>query len=164
MTNAYAWARPLLAVLFVFIGAGACAQQAWRPFRPGLIYAFSAPGSSNAHTLRLDSAYRTASGDSAWTFNRVIKTSDGHEQSTNPYGIYRKSRNNLFGARFVWQRSPAAFILENLAEGSFQAAAVLELRPQAAVGSSWAASTVPALTATLTSRSLQQVQGVAVNK
>jgi len=37
----------------------------------------------------------------------------------------------------------------------------LELRPQAVVGSSWVASVVPALTSTLTSRSLQPVQGVA---
>ena len=161
MKHASAWTRPLLAVLFFFSSFGARAQQVWRPFRPGLIYSFSGPGSNSTHTLRLDSAYRTAAGDSAWTFNRVIKTSDGHEQSINPYGIYRKSRNNLFGARVVWQRSPAAFILENLAEGSFQAAAVLELRPQAVVGSSWAASTAPVLTATLTSRSLQQVQGIA---
>ena len=90
-----------------------------------------------------------------------MKTSDGHEQTANPYGIYRKSRNNLFGARFIWHRASAAFLLGNLAEGRFQAAVTLELRPQAVVGSSWVASVVPALTATLTSRSLQPVQGVA---
>ena len=86
-----------------------------------------------------------------------MKTSDGHEQSTNPCGIYRKSRNNLFGARLTWQRVPAAFVLENVAEGSTQAAFALQLRPQAAVGSTWAASRSPALTATLTSRSQQLV-------
>ena len=161
MQHSYTWTRPLLAALCVLFSVGAQAQQAWRPFRPGPIYSFSAPGSSNIHTLRLDSAYVTAAGDSAWTFGRIVKTTDGHEQSTNPYGIYRKSRNNLFGARLIWQRSPAAFILENLAEGSFQAALSLQLRPLAAVGSTWAASTTPALTATLTSRSLQTVQGVA---
>jgi len=79
MKHAYVWARPLLATLLIFSSFGARAQQAWRPFRPGLIYAFSAPGSSSAHTLRLDSAYRTTSGDSAWTFGRIVKTSDGHE-------------------------------------------------------------------------------------
>ena len=83
-------------------------------------------------------------------FERLLKTSNGREQSVNPYGIYRKSRNNLFGARLIWQRAPAAFVLENLAEGSAQAAVALQLRPQAAVGSMWAASTSPALTATLT--------------
>ena len=157
MKYAYPWARPLLATLFSFIALIANAQQAWRPFRPGLIYTFSAPGSSSAHTLRLDSAYVTTTGDSAWTFKRLVKTSDGHEQSTNPYGIYRKSRNNLFGARLTWQRVPAAFVLENVAEGSTQAAFALQLRPQAAVGSTWAASSSPALTATLTSRSQQLV-------
>ncbi|MET4076072.1 hypothetical protein [Hymenobacter sp. UYCo722] len=161
MKHAYAWARPLLAALFLFSGFGASAQQAWRPFRPGLLYAFSAPGSSSAHMLRLDSVYRTPAGDSAWTFGRLLKTTDGHEQSTNPYGTYRKSRNNLFGARLIWHRASSAFLLENLAEGNFQVAVTLELRPQAVVGSSWTASTVPALTATLTSRSLQQVQGTA---
>ena len=159
MKHAYPWARPLLAALFSFIALSASAQQAWRPFRPGLIYAFSASGSSSAHTLRLDSAYVTAAGDSAWTFGRIMKLSNGGEQSVNPYGLYRKSRNNLFGARLVRQRTPAAFILENIAEGNFQVALTLQLRPQAAVGSSWAASSTPALIATLTSRSLQTVGG-----
>ncbi|MGY3089733.1 hypothetical protein ACVWYF_002781 [Hymenobacter sp. UYAg731] len=157
MKHAYPWARPLLAALFLFIALSADAQQAWRPFRPGLIYGFSGPGSSSVHTLRLDSAYTTTAGDSAWTFKRLVKTSDGREQSINPYGGYRKSRNNLFGARLVWQRTPAAFVLENLAEGSAQSAFALQLRPQAAVGSTWVASSSPALTATLTSRSPQLV-------
>lgn len=159
MQHAYRWARPLLAVLLFFSVFEASAQQAWRPFRPGLIYSFSAPGSGSAHTLRLDSAYRTASGDSAWAFGRILKTSDGHEQSTSPAGVYRKSCNNLFGARLVWQKAAAAFVLENLPEGAFQSALALELRPQAAVGSSWPASSSPALTATLSSRGLQTVGG-----
>lgn len=159
MKHAYRWARPLLAALSLFMTFGASAQQAWRPFRPGLIYAFSGPGSSSAHTLRLDSAHVTAAGDSAWTFKRLVKLSNGSEQSVYPYGIYRKSRNNLFGMRLIWQRTPSAFILENVAEGSFQTALTLQLRPQAAIGSTWTASTIPALTATLTSRSLQAVSG-----
>ncbi len=69
----------------------------------------------------------------------------------------RKNRNNLFGARLVWQPGTAEFILENVAEGSQQAALSLRLRPRAAVGSSWVASTSPALTATLTSRSWDRV-------
>ena len=146
-----------LALAALFSLPAAWAQQAWRPFRPGLIYSFSGPGSGSAHTLRLDSAYVTAAGDSAWTFARLVKTSNGQEQSINPYGIYRKSRNNLFGARLTWQRAPTAFVLENLAEGSAQAAIALQLRPRAAVGSTWAASATPALTATLTSRSQQLV-------
>ena len=157
MKHAYLHVALALATLFSLPKARA--QQAWRPFRPGLIYAFSAPGSSSAHTLRLDSAYRTVAGDSAWAFGRMMKLSNGGEQSVNPYGVYRKSRNNLFGARLTWQRTPAAFILENFVEGNFQPAVALQLRPQAAVGSSWTASTTPTLTATLTSRSLQTVGG-----
>ena len=148
MKHAYLYVVLVLATLFSMPTARA--QRAWRPFRPGLIYAFSGPGSGSAHTLRLDSAYVTAAGDSAWMFKRLLKTSNGREQSVNPYGIYRKSRNNLFGARLIWQCAPAAFVLENLAEGNAQAAVALQLRPQAAVGSTWAASRSPALTATLT--------------
>ena len=158
MKHAYLHVVLVLATLFSMPTARA--QRAWRPFRPGLIYAFSGPGNASMYTLRLDSAYITAAGDSAWAFNRLVKTSDGREQSINPYGIYRKSRNNLFGARLIWQRAPAAFVLENLAEGSAQAAVALQLRLQAAVGSTWAASTSPALTATLTSRSQQLVGAV----
>ncbi|MBO2009634.1 T9SS type A sorting domain-containing protein [Hymenobacter negativus] len=161
MKHPYSWAQPILAALSLFIASRANAQQAWRPFRPGLIYAFSGPGSSSVHTLRLDSAYRTAAGDSAWAFGRILKTSDGHEQSTNPYGIYRKSRNNLFGSNLLWVAGTSEFVLENVAEGTYQAALSLRLRPRAAVGTTWTASTAPALTATLTSRSLEQVQGVS---
>ena len=155
MKHAYLYVVLVLATVFSMPAARA--QQAWRPFRPGLIYAFSGPGNASMYTLRLDSAYITAAGDSAWAFNRLVKTSDGREQSINPYGIYRKSRNNLFGARLTWQRSPAAFVLENFAEGNVQAAFTLQLRPQTVVGSSWTASTSPALTATLTSRGRQLV-------
>ena len=155
MKHAYTCIAVALVALFSLPSARA--QQPWRPFRPGLIYAFSGPGSASMHTLRLDSGYTTAVGDSVWAFNRLVRTSDGREQSINPYGIYRKSRNNLFGARLIWQRSPAAFILESFVEGSAQAAIALQLRPKAAVGSTWAASTVPVLMATLTSRTQQQV-------
>ena len=155
MKHAYLYVLLALATLFSIPAARA--QQMWRPFRPGLIYAFSGPGSGSAHTLRLDSAYVTAADDSAWMFKRLLKTSNGREQSVTPIGIYRKSRNNLFGARLIWQRTPAAFVLENLVEGSAQAAVVLQLRPQAVVGSSWTAGTNPALTATLISRTQQLV-------
>ena len=157
MKHAYSWARPLLAALLLCTTLGAKAQQAWRPFRPGLIYAFSGPGSTSAHTLRIDSAHVTAAGDSAWLFKRIAKLSNGTEQSIYPYGIYRKSHNNLFGAKMTWKRASSAFILENVAEGNMQAAISLQLRPQAAVGSTWTASVAPAITATLTSRTEEQV-------
>lgn len=161
MKNAYRWMRPLLAAMLLFIGLKAQAQQPWRPFRPGLIYAFSGPGSGSAHTLRLDSAFVTATGDSSWTFKRLMRTSDNREQSTNPSGHYRKSRNNLFGARLTWQRTQGAFVLENMAESGFQTAISLQLRPQALVGSTWTASGVPVITATLTSRGWQPVNASA---
>ncbi|GAA4354211.1 hypothetical protein GCM10023185_15700 [Hymenobacter saemangeumensis] len=41
----------------------------------------------------------------------------------------RKSRNNLFGARLVRETGSGELLLENLAEGSFQAALYLRLPP-----------------------------------
>jgi hypothetical protein len=99
----------------------------------------------------------TAAGDSAWLFKPIAKLSNGAEQSIYPYGIYRKTRNNLFGAKMTWKRASGAFILENVAEGNMQAAISLQLRPQAVVGSSWTASVAPAITATLTSRTEEQL-------
>ena len=77
MKHAYLCVVLVLATLFSMPTARA--QRAWRPFRSGLIYAFSGTGSWSAHTLRLDSAYLTAAGDSAWMFERLLKTSNGRE-------------------------------------------------------------------------------------
>ncbi len=146
----------LLAVLL----AGALSQHAqaqlaaWRPFRPGFVYGFAQPASpSTLHTLRVDSAYATVSGDSVYTFNRLMRPISG---STALHG---KSRNNLLGARLRWQPGTRDFYLEANAEPAFGAApaATLLLRPTVAVGSTWAASTLPALTATLSSRTLSSV-------
>lgn len=166
MKNAYRWVQPLLAALLLLIAGRAGAQTAWRPFRPGLIYSFTTPAvGPNAFTgsylLRVDSAYVTAAGDSAWAFNRVLRPVDGNAMSARSYTDSRKSRNNLFGARLTWQLGTSEFVLENLAEGSYQAALSLRLRPRAAVGSTWTASTAPAVTATLTGRAWQPVTGVA---
>jgi hypothetical protein len=76
-------------------------------------------------------------------------------------GSARKSRNNLFGARLVWTPGTSEFVLENVAEGTYQAALSLRLRPRAVVGSTWTASTTPLLTATLTSRTWQPVTSAA---
>ncbi|WP_210516492.1 T9SS type A sorting domain-containing protein [Hymenobacter terricola] len=137
----------------------ASAQQAWRPFRPGLIYSFATSGSpGSSFLLRLDSAYTTVTGDSAWAFNRLLRPFDGTALGgAYAFSTSRRSRNNLFGARLVWQPGTAEFSLESVAEGSYQAALSLRLRPRAAVGSTWAASTTPTLTATLTSRTWQPV-------
>jgi len=146
--------------LLVGIAHPGLGQQAWRPFRPGLIYSFTTARSSNlvgTYLLRLDSAYAAAGGDSVWAFNRLLRPLGGDVAMFFPTLASRKSRNNLFGARLRWTPSADEFMLENVAEGNFQAAFSLRLRPRAAVGSTWAASTAPALTATLTSRTWQPV-------
>jgi hypothetical protein len=138
--------------------AGALAQSAqaqttaWRPFRPGFVYGFTQnPGTATTYsirTLRVDSAYATAAGDSVYTFNRLLRA----PSPSSTYAV--KSRNNLFGARLRWQPGTSNYYLEANAESATgQATPVtLLLRPRAAAGSTWTASTTPALTATLSSR------------
>ena len=151
----------LAAVLITLLGpAGQRAQAqapAWRPFRPGFIYSFGqvgGPATQVVHTLRVDSAYATAAGDSVYTFNRLLR-----HPVPSAY-FYLKSRNNLLGTRLRWQPGTADYYLEANAEptlgGPAQPVAVL-LRPRVAVGSTWVASAQPALTATLSSRALSPV-------
>ena len=144
----------LAALLVAALGQQAQAQTtAWRPFRPGRVYGFTQnPGTTTAytiHTLRVDSAYATTTGDSVYTFNRLLRPA----AAINSRGSV-KSRNNLFGARMRWQPGTSNYYLEANAEAAIgQATPVaLLLRPRVAVGSTWAASTQPALTATLSSR------------
>ncbi|MGI4742969.1 MAG: T9SS type A sorting domain-containing protein [Janthinobacterium lividum] len=147
----------LTALLLAALGQQAQAQTtAWRPFRPNFVYGFAQTGATAAtvHTLRVDSAYATASGDSVYAFNRLLRSS-----STAIYN-YFKSRNNLLGARLRWQPGTSDYYLEANAEPAPNGPATpvaLRLRPRAAVGSTWSASTVPALTATLSSRTLGSV-------
>jgi hypothetical protein len=147
MKHYYLWAALLLG------GLGQQAQgqtTAWRPFRPGRVYSFTQnPGTTTLYivrTLRVDSAYATATGDSVYTFNRLLRP------TTGSYSV--KSRNNLFGARLRWQPGTGNYYLEANAESATgqPAPVALLLRPRAAVGSTWTASTQPALTATLSSR------------
>jgi hypothetical protein len=125
---------------------------AWRPFRPNRVYGYTQnPGTTTLYTirtLRVDSAYATATGDSVYTFNRLLRA----VSTSGSYSL--KSRNNLFGARLRWQPGTSDYYLEANAEAAVgQATPVtLLLRPRVAVGSTWAASTQPALTATLSSR------------
>ena len=159
--------RPLLAASLLFIAVGVQAQQLWRPFRPGLIYTYEVPGATtNGHfttlgvyTLRLDSAYITATGDSAWAFNRVMREIFGYTPGSASALRFRKSRNNLFGQRLLWQPGSSEYTLETVAEGAAQAGATLRLRPRAAVASAWVANAALGINATLTSRSLQTVNG-----
>lgn len=158
MKHAYPWARPLLAALFSFIALSASAQQAWRPFRPGLIYGYrEAAGtgstSSLVYTLRVDSAYATAGGDSVFTFNRLLRAAPSNAA---PRGMV-KSRDNLFGALMRWRPGQASYTLEAQAQPNVQTAVSLELFPRAAVGSTWNASSQPLRTATLTSRTWQTI-------
>ena len=125
---------------------------AWRPFRPGFIYGFSASSPTPptaVHTLRVDSAYATPAGDSVYAFNRLLRP-----LTSSAYPL-TKSRNNLLGARLRWRPGTADYYLEANAEpalGGPAAPVALLLRPRAVVGSTWVASAQPALTATLTSR------------
>ena len=167
MKHAYSWARPLLATLLFCTALGAKAQQAWRPFRPGLIYTYEVPGSvssgpyttAGTYTLRLDSAYVTATGDSAWAFNRVLRETTGQVPSEGLSGRFRQSRNNLFGQRLRWQPGSTEYTLETVTEGSVQAATSLLLRPQAAVASTWVANAASNISATLTSCAVDMVNG-----
>lgn len=111
------------------------------------------------YTLRLDSAYMTATGDSAWAFNRVMREISGYTPGNARAIRFRKSRNNLFGQRLLWQPGSSEYTLETVTEGPAQAGATLYLRPRAAVTSTWVANSSLGINATLTSRSLQTVNG-----
>lgn len=156
MKHACRWARPLLAALFFLSGIGARAQQAWRPFRSGLIYSYAAvpvTSSGEYYTLRVDSAYVAANGDSVYTFNRRIR-----QTTASVLGRAQvKSRNNLFGALLRWRPGQPGYTLEALAQANVQAAVGLALFPRAAVGSTWIASSQPLQTATLVSRGWQTI-------
>ena len=152
MKHAYRRMRPLLAALLLSATFGARAQ-AWRPFRPGLIYAYSGAGSSLIYTLRVDSAYVTASGDSVYAFNRLLRTSTSNNY---PRGAV-KSRDNLFGALVRWRPGQASYTLEALAQNDVQAAVSLELFPRAPIGMTWSASSQTARTATMVSRALETI-------
>ena len=150
----------LTALLLTALGQQAQAQTtAWRPFRPGLIYGFVGTSATPTatHTLRVDSAYATTNGDSVYTFNRLLRpllVGNGYNNL--------KSRNNLLGARLRWRPGTSEYYLEANAEpalGGSALATTLLLKPRAAVGSTWSASTVPALTATLSSRTLSNAAG-----
>jgi len=151
--------------LLVSLLAGALGQQvqaqttAWRPFRPGFVYGFIGASATPAatHTLRVDSAYATTAGDSVYTFNRLLRPL----LVGNSYN-HLKSRNNLLGARLRWRPGTSEYYLEANAEpalGGATSPTMLLLKPRAAVGSTWSASTAPALTATLSSRALGTAAG-----
>lgn len=152
MKHPYRWAPLLLAALLLLSLSLAQAQQAWRPFRPGLIYSYALRNSTtDMHTLRVDSAYRTTAGDSVYAFNRLMRRYSG--SSSLGLNTYVKSRNNLFGARMRWVPGQPFYWLECDAQTNVQAAASLRINPRAAVGQTWVASTSPLLTAIVQARS-----------
>jgi len=161
MKYAYPWARPLLAALFLFMAFGASAQQAWRPFRPGLIYSYALrDGTIDIHTLRVDSAYQAASGDSVYTFNRLIRH---YSSNTTTRGTaYVKSRNNLFGARMRWVPGQSSYWLESDAQPNVQTATSLRIYPRAAIGQTWVASTTPLITAIVEERNYLRLLNTSV--
>ncbi|HEX8329846.1 MAG TPA: T9SS type A sorting domain-containing protein [Hymenobacter sp.] len=157
MEHAYRWMRPLLAALFFFGALGATAQQPWRPFRPGLIYSYDLrDGSGLMHTLRVDSAYQTSTGDSVYAFNRLMRRLGS--AAPGGRGIYVKSRNNLFGARVRWTPGQSFYVFESDTQPNVQNAASLRIYPLVAVGQTWAASTSPLLTGILRTRNWQAVR------
>ncbi|MBD2721709.1 T9SS type A sorting domain-containing protein [Hymenobacter armeniacus] len=150
MKHIYPWGRPLLAALLLFMGFGVHAQQAWRPFRPGMIYSYALRNSTNVtHTLRVDSAYATPAGDSVYAFNRLMRRMAGSSGA----GTFAKSRNNLFGARMRWTPGQGFYILESDAQNNVQNATALRIYPRAGVGQTWVASTSPLMTAIVQARS-----------
>ncbi|RZK27689.1 MAG: hypothetical protein EOO63_12885, partial [Hymenobacter sp.] len=158
--SAMKYSYSVAAFLVGILGQQVHAQTtAWRPFGPGFIYGFTQAASpTTLHTFRVDSAYATTTGDSVYTFNRLLRPISGSS------ALYTKSRNNLLGARLRWQPGTRDFYLEANAEpalGTAQAISLL-LRPSAAVGIAWAASAQPVLTATLSSRTLGAV-GTAID-
>ncbi len=154
MKHAYRRMRPLLVLLLIFNALSAGAQQFWRPFRPGVVCSYALrDGTDATHTLRVDSAYQTAGGDSVYTFNRLMRQSVGVPAD----GVYAKSRNNLFGARLRWTPGQDFYVFEADAQPNVQTASSLRIYPRVAVGQSWVASTAPLLTATVQARSLLAV-------
>jgi hypothetical protein len=152
MKHHYRWAQLLLTALLLLSLSSAQAQQAWRPFRPGLIYSYVVRNSTtDVHTLRVDSVYWTTAGDSVYTFNRLMRRYSG--SSTSGPNTYVRSRNNLFGARMRWVPGQPFYWLECDAQANVQAAASLRINPRAAVGQTWVASTSPLLTAIMQARS-----------
>ncbi|RZK29146.1 MAG: hypothetical protein EOO63_09700, partial [Hymenobacter sp.] len=149
----------VMAALMLVSQLATAQSTAWRPFQPGRVYSFlQTRGSAtptHVHTLRVDSAYTTVAGDSVYTFNRLLRAVPGG----SGYTLFR-SRNNLLGARLRWRPGTSDYYLEANAEptlGSPTTPVALLLRPRTALGSTWVASSAPALTATLTSRTLDNV-------
>lgn len=93
----------LLVLLALTSRPGAQAQvTAWRPFRPGLVYAFRTARADSIFTLRVDSVY-AAGPDSVYRFNRTLRVLRGNR--------YVPTSNNLFGARMQFRPGTGNYTL-----------------------------------------------------
>lgn len=89
------YSLPLALLLaFSFLGNATAQTTAWRPFRPGLVYAFRTAQADSIFTFRVDSVY-TDGPDSVYRFNRTLRVVRG--------GYYHPTKNNLFGARMQFR-------------------------------------------------------------
>jgi hypothetical protein len=136
------------------------AQQPWQPFRPGLTYQYHETTPSDVtHVLRLAGAGTVVAGapagtapDTLYRFPSMVRpmnTSIGCSTSQ------RELPDNLFGATLRGQ-ARSVFVL-----GSPNGR-TLTLRPRYAVGQSWPTG-LPGLTASVSSRTMQQVLGGAAD-
>ena len=153
MKFCYPLSCPLLALRLLLLmsltGSLSAAAQvtAWRPFRPGLVYAFRTAKADTVFTLRVDSL--SVDGlDSVYHFNRTVRVLRG--------GHHYPTKNNLFGARMQFRPGSGSytFILDADVLGPAQQ---WTLQTDAAVGSTYAQPAGGRGTATILSRDTRQV-------
>lgn len=133
------------------LSLSAAAQvTAWRPFRPGLVYAFRTAKADTLFTLRVDSL--SVNGpDSVYHFNRTVRVLR--------FNRYVPTTNNLFGARMQFRPGSGTytFYLDADVLGS---ARQWTLHTGGAVGSSYKQPELlsqPASLATALSRETRQI-------
>ncbi|WP_375416422.1 hypothetical protein [uncultured Hymenobacter sp.] len=100
---------------------------AWRPFRPGLVYAFRTAKADIIFTLRVDSVYADGP-DSVYRFNRTLRQLDGSR--------YVPTTNNLFGARMRFRPGSGTYTFF-LDADTLGPARQWTLQTEGAVGSSY---------------------------
>lgn len=97
--------RICLGLVLILAALGTQAQvTAWRPFRPGLVYAFRTAKADSLFTLRVDSVYAEGP-DSVYRFNRTLRVL----ARPNRYVL---TTNNLFGARMQFRPGTDAYTFQ----------------------------------------------------
>ena len=152
MKNAYHF-LPALAALLAAAPA-AHAQQAWQPFRAGLVCQYTETGTlgDTTHTLQLAPGAPVAgSPDTVYRFNQRVPRGVVYPSWAGGGTGYQLVADNLFGATLRAQ--PGAVFVLAAANGR-----TLTLRPRTPLGQNWAAG--PAgLTGHVISRGLAPVLG-----